>query len=133
MTLRIQKFIRTLARATATNRKTIAPQIPNRRARFCWGLGSVIGLATDELHAGRLLAPRLEDWPRTGLPWVVFWLKELIHWGTLEPSMVAEIRAAGLGVGVWTVDDDLGVAWMRACHPDSVFTNKPREIGPKLK
>ena len=53
-------------------------------------------------------------------------------WGTLEPSMVAEIRAAGAAVGTWTVDDDLGVAWMQACRPDSVFTNRPAEIGPKL-
>jgi hypothetical protein len=27
----------------------------------------------------------LEDWPLTGLPWVVFWIKELITWGTLDP------------------------------------------------
>jgi glycerophosphoryl diester phosphodiesterase len=55
------------------------------------------------------------------------------YWGTLEPAMVAEIREAGYGVGVWTVDDDLGVMWMQACRPDSVFTNRPREIGPKLR
>jgi len=54
------------------------------------------------------------------------------YWGTLEPSMVAEIREAGAAVGVWTVDDDLGVMWMQACRPDSVFTNRPGEIGPKL-
>lgn len=54
------------------------------------------------------------------------------YWGTLEPSMVAEIRAAGCAVGVWTVDDDLALAWMGACRPDSVFTNRPAEIGPKL-
>ena len=54
------------------------------------------------------------------------------YWGTLEPSLVAEVHAAGCAVGVWTVDDDLGLAWMRACRPDSVFTNRPAEIGPKL-
>jgi glycerophosphoryl diester phosphodiesterase len=54
------------------------------------------------------------------------------YWGTLEPSMVAELHAAGAAVGAWTVDDDLGVIWMQACRPDSVFTNRPGEIGPKL-
>jgi hypothetical protein len=53
--------------------------------RFCWGLGSVISLATDEMHEGKLVATRLEDWPRTGLPWIAFWLKELMTWGTLDP------------------------------------------------
>jgi len=53
-------------------------------------------------------------------------------WGTLDPSMVAELRGAGAAVGTWTVDDDLGVMWMQACRPDSVFTNRPGEIGPKL-
>jgi hypothetical protein len=63
--------------------------------RFAWGLGSVIGLVTDDLHGEQLLALRLEDWPRTGLPWIVFWLKELITWGTLEP-MAAFLLGRGL-------------------------------------
>jgi glycerophosphoryl diester phosphodiesterase len=53
-------------------------------------------------------------------------------WGTLEPSMVAEIRAAGAAVGAWTVDDEMALMWMLACRPDSVFSNRPGEIGPKL-
>ena len=55
-----------------------------------------------------------------------------VHYGTLEPSMTEEIRAAGLSVGVWTVDDALALMWAKACRPDSVFTNRPREIGPLL-
>jgi hypothetical protein len=54
--------------------------------RFNWGLGSFIALAMDETYGGELRAPSLEEWPRTGLPWIVFWLKELITWGTLEPA-----------------------------------------------
>ena len=54
------------------------------------------------------------------------------YYGTLEPSMVQEIRAAGGAVGVWTVDDPLALMWARACMPDSVFTNRPGEIGPLL-
>jgi glycerophosphoryl diester phosphodiesterase len=53
-------------------------------------------------------------------------------YGTLDPPMAEEIRAAGGSVGVWTVDDPLAVMWARACHPDSVFTNRPADIGPLL-
>ena len=55
------------------------------------------------------------------------------YYGTLEPSMVEEIRAAGGAVGVWTVDDALALMWARTCLPDSIFTNRPGEIGPLLK
>jgi glycerophosphoryl diester phosphodiesterase len=54
------------------------------------------------------------------------------YWGTLDPQMVEEIRAARGAVGVWTVDDQLSAMWARACHPDSVFTNRPAEIGALL-
>jgi glycerophosphoryl diester phosphodiesterase len=54
------------------------------------------------------------------------------YYGTLDPQMVEEIRAAGGAVGVWTVDDQLSTMWARACHPDSVFSNRPAEIGPLL-
>ncbi len=54
------------------------------------------------------------------------------YFGTLDPQMVEEIRAADGAVGVWTVDDQLSLMWARACHPDSVFTNRPAEIGPFL-
>jgi hypothetical protein len=63
--------------------------------RFAWGLGSVIGLVTNELHGDELVPLRLEVWQETGLPWIVCWLKELITWGTLEP-MAAYILGRGL-------------------------------------
>lgn len=53
--------------------------------RFNWGLSSIIALATDDIYQGELRLPSLTDWPSTGLPWIVFWLKELIVWGTLDP------------------------------------------------
>jgi len=53
--------------------------------RYCWGLGSVIGVAFDIVHGGQLLPATLEQWNQTELPWSVFWLKELVTWGTLEP------------------------------------------------
>lgn len=53
--------------------------------RFNWGLGSIISLAMDQTNGGKIFEPSLDNWPQTGLPWIVFWLKELITWGTLEP------------------------------------------------
>ncbi|MBN3892148.1 MAG: DEAD/DEAH box helicase [Nostoc sp. JL31] len=53
--------------------------------RFNWGLGSVIALAMDEAFRGELVESSLENWSQIGLPWIVFWMKELIVWGTLDP------------------------------------------------
>jgi glycerophosphoryl diester phosphodiesterase len=52
------------------------------------------------------------------------------HYGAMDRELVDEIHAAGGVVGVWTVDDAAAVAWCRACRPDSVFTNRPRDIVP---
>ncbi|MBF2066060.1 MAG: DEAD/DEAH box helicase [Calothrix sp. C42_A2020_038] len=53
--------------------------------RFNWGLGSVVALSIDEAFGGELVESSLENWSQTGLPWIVFWIKELIVWGTLDP------------------------------------------------
>ena len=51
-----------------------------------WGLGSLIGVLMDRGDAASPVdALKIEDWPRSGLPWIVFWIKELINWGTLDP------------------------------------------------
>ena len=63
--------------------------------RFNWGLGSIIALAIDDAHKGRFMPSSLDDWLQTGLPWIVFWLKELITWGTLEP-VAAYLLAKGI-------------------------------------
>lgn len=55
------------------------------------------------------------------------------HWGATDPQVVKEIHQAGGAVAVWPVDDETGVAWCKYCKPDSVFTNRPREIGPALR
>jgi glycerophosphoryl diester phosphodiesterase len=54
------------------------------------------------------------------------------YFGTLDPQMAEDIKATGGAVGVWTVDDQLALMWARHCRPDSVFTNRPAEIGPQL-
>ena len=41
--------------------------------------------------------------------------------------------ATGEAVGVWPVDDDMAVAWCKYCKPDSIFTNRPKEVGAALR
>lgn len=54
------------------------------------------------------------------------------HWGATDPQLVQEVHAAGGAVGVWTVDDEAAVAWCKLCKPDSIFTNRPVEVGAAL-
>lgn len=54
--------------------------------RGAWGLGSIIGLLLDAPEGEQPIhALEIGDWPRSGLPWIAFWIKELITWGTLDP------------------------------------------------
>ncbi len=54
--------------------------------RGAWGLGSIIGLLLDApVGEQPIRALEIGDWPRSGLPWIAFWVKELITWGTLDP------------------------------------------------
>ena len=55
------------------------------------------------------------------------------HYGAMDLELVQSIHANGGVVGVWTVDDPGGVLWCQYCKPDSVFTNRPREVGPLLR
>jgi glycerophosphoryl diester phosphodiesterase len=55
------------------------------------------------------------------------------HWGAMDPKLVKDIHAAGGAVGVWTVDDETALAWCKLCRPDSIFTNRPVEIGAGLR
>src|SRR5215472_1708743 len=55
------------------------------------------------------------------------------HWTGADPELVAMIHEAGGYVGVWTVDDDIAMQWMSVVKPDSIFTNRPREILPRLR
>ena len=55
------------------------------------------------------------------------------HWGAADPQLVKEIHAAGGAVAVWPVDDEQAVAWCKYCKPDSIFTNRPKEIAAALR
>lgn len=62
--------------------------------RLNWGIGSFIALAFFETTQGESTFSNIDDWPQTDLPWIVFWLKDLITWGTLEP-VAAYLLARG--------------------------------------
>jgi superfamily II DNA/RNA helicase len=54
--------------------------------RGAWGIGSILGLLLDLGENDQpIRALEIDDWPRSGLPWIAFWLKELLTWGTLDP------------------------------------------------
>lgn len=55
------------------------------------------------------------------------------HWGAADPQLVKEVHAAGGAVAVWPVDDEAAVAWCRYSRPDSIFTNRPKEILATLR
>jgi len=55
------------------------------------------------------------------------------HWGAMDPQLVKEVHSAGGAVGVWPADDDAAVGWSKFCKPDSIFTNRPVEIGAALR
>lgn len=63
--------------------------------RGVWGVGSALGLLLDLAPDGQpIRVLEIDDWPRSGLPWIAFWLKELLTWGTLEP-VAAFVLARG--------------------------------------
>jgi len=55
------------------------------------------------------------------------------HWGATDPEVVKEVHDAGGAVGVWPVDDDMAIAWCKYCKRDSIFTNRPKEVGAALR
>jgi glycerophosphoryl diester phosphodiesterase len=55
------------------------------------------------------------------------------HWGATDPQLVKEIHGAGGAVAVWPVDDAAAIAWCKFCKPDSIFTNRPVEVGAAFR
>jgi glycerophosphoryl diester phosphodiesterase len=55
------------------------------------------------------------------------------HWGATDPQLVKEIHGAGGAVAVWPVDDAAAIAWCKFCKPDSIFSNRPVEVGAALR
>ena len=55
------------------------------------------------------------------------------HWGAADPQVVKDVHAAGGAVAVWPVDDEAAIAWCKYTKPDSVFSNRPKEVGAALR
>lgn len=73
-----------------------------------WGLGSVVGVLLDQVADGEPIdALKIEDWPESGLPWIAFWLKELMNWGTLDP-VAAFLLARGDALDRQSAESDAG-------------------------
>lgn len=54
--------------------------------RSVWGFGAVVGLSIENTETDTIArAITLDDWSLTGLPWIGFWLKDLLLTGTLDP------------------------------------------------
>ena len=66
----------------------------NFQYRFGWGLGSVTSVIIDMNESGMAADETEVAWSRTGMPWIAFWIKELMVWGTLDP-VAAYLLAAG--------------------------------------
>ncbi len=97
--------------------------------RANWGLGSVLALLlVDQAGVGVVRALDIDTWPRSGLPWIAFWLKELITWGTLDP-VVAFLLARGNAIDRTSaaVDASLYYAEVRN-NADSNDQLDPRRI-----
>ncbi len=54
--------------------------------RFNWGFGGLLAIMIEEANIDLSSISTVEEWSKTELPWAAFWMKELITWGTLEPS-----------------------------------------------
>jgi glycerophosphoryl diester phosphodiesterase len=55
------------------------------------------------------------------------------HWGAIDPQVVKDVHAAGGAVAVWPVDDEAAIAWCKFCKPDSLFSNRPKEVAAALR
>lgn len=62
--------------------------------RANWALGSIVALILSEAYGGGMPEPTLDRWEATGMPWAVYWMKDLLTWGTLDP-VVAYLMTLG--------------------------------------
>ena len=68
--------------------------------RLSWGLSSFIAYAAHDATKESVipLGLSIEDWPMLELPWAVFWLKEMITWGTIDPPAAFLLARGGESV-----------------------------------
>lgn len=97
--------------------------------RGAWGLGSIIGLLLDGTSVQPPIRPlEIGDWPISGLPWIAFWIKELITWGTLDP-VAAFLLARGDAIDRTQAEEDAKIYYEAFAHnvePNDILD--PRKI-----
>ena len=94
-----------------------------------WGLGGLVSLLMDDVDGGGPVhALEIDDWSRSGLPWITFWLKELVNWGTLDP-VAAFLLARGNAVDRRQAEADAKLYYEeRLAVTDANDLLDPREI-----
>lgn len=92
----------------------------NIEFRMGVAIGAVVAETWSAGANNPLAVPSLDEWRQTtGLPWIGFWARELLRWGTLDP-FVAFMLAQGLaGTRVEAADRRPEFeAWMEAEYED---------------
>lgn len=92
----------------------------NIEFRLGVAIGAVVAQTWSAGANNPLAVPSLDEWCQTtGLPWIGFWARELLRWGTLDP-FVAFVMAQGLaGTRGEAVDRRPEFqAWMEAEYED---------------
>lgn len=90
-------------------------------------MGSVIGTAFEDVADGELRATTLEDWELTGLPWITFWLKELVAWGTLDP-VAAFLLSSGVSLTRAEAEQQAGAYYALFANVDDNALLDPRTV-----
>jgi hypothetical protein len=53
--------------------------------RSAWAIGGFTSILFERLAPGPSIALSIQTWRNSGLPWIAFWIKELLCWGTHDP------------------------------------------------
>jgi len=120
---------------TETGRVPTVPQRSNWHSyvrrnfqyKFNWGLGCFMSIAIAEAGGVQPLGMIIDDWPQTGLPWIVLWLKELIVWGTLEP-IAAYLLARGVATTRSHAESLAGAYYADSSSPEPESSLNPAII-----
>ena len=102
--------------------------------RSNWGLGGLISVLMEDTVDGKpVRALEIDDWPSSGLPWIAFWLKELLSWGTLDP-VAAFLLARGNALNRQEAEADAKLYYKEASlMADGNDLLDPRKIRDWLK
>ena len=92
----------------------------NFEFRLGVAIGAVVAQAWSAGANDRLAVPSLDSWRQTtGLPWIGFWARELLRWGTLDPFVAFALAQGLAGTRSEAADRRPEFeAWMEVEHTD---------------